>query len=118
MISTELVYELIDMREMTPETIRLAPAVMLSHAPGALHVWAANARGYVFDLSTDEADKNLEFNRELNQIVLHTEAGDMVLVSLSLDSYDRSVRPFLRGPMLRTTKEVQEYWSDAIRLAE
>ena len=117
MISTKMVYELVDMRRPGAHVV-LAPAVMLRQTTGELHVWAANARGYVFELPEDDDTDQIEFDRERDQIVIHTSDGSMVLLPLTLDRYEQNVRPFIGGPMLRTTKDVQRYWSDAIRNAE
>jgi hypothetical protein len=117
MISEQMVYELVDLRSPERDSPILAPAVMLKSVKNALHIHAANGRGYVFELPPEDDTKLIEQHEDLNQVVFHTPDGRMVLTPLTLDSYNRSVRPFLSGPALKSTDEVQNYWSTVIRLA-
>lgn len=117
MIKTDLVYELTDLRKLEPGMATLAPAAMLSYCKGGIEVRAANDRGFQLEIP-DDNEGVLEQHADIGQVVLHTEHGRVILTPLSLDSYNRSVRPFLNGPILRTTDEVQRFWKRAITLAE
>lgn len=117
MIRFDLVYELVDLRKLEPWMPMLAPAAMLKNVIGGLELQAANNRGFVLQIP-DDNEEVVEQHADLGQVVLHTEQGRVILTPLSLDSYNRSVRPFVNGPRLRTTDEVQSFWKTAIRSAE
>ncbi len=117
MIKADLVYELVDLRKLEPGMAMLAPAAMLSYIKNGIEVRAANDRGFQLEIPDDDEGVLEQFD-DLDQVVLHTEHGRVILTPLSLDSYNRSVRPFVQGPLLRTTDEVQRYWKRAITLAE
>lgn len=119
MISYDTVYEVVDLRLADAGRPVLAPAAMLRPLYEGLELLAANGYGFVLPLSGEgNEEENVEFRQDLDQIVLHTEAGAVVLTPLTLERYERSVRPFIDGPAFATTDAVQKQVRQMILTAE
>lgn len=110
MIGQKIVYEALDLRKDPP--VQLSPLAILRRFPGVIEVNGASGSGFQVEMPDEDADVSnvIEEDLELQQITIHTKLGRVILTPLTLDSYERNVRPFTGGPEFTDQDEMQRFW--------